>query len=101
MAFIKKIFRRKKNVPLACSMTLENEEGHVHTGACFLDLQPLSVVEYITISPSFFKLANQMTLMSLSFQRHYSLTDSPTADSSNPKAAPLAHLPFRASKRQP
>ncbi|KAE9367735.1 DUF1223-domain-containing protein [Stipitochalara longipes BDJ] len=45
MAFIKRIFRRKKNVPLACSMTLENEEGHVHTGACFLDIQPLSIVE--------------------------------------------------------
>ncbi|KAG9228425.1 hypothetical protein BJ875DRAFT_389437, partial [Amylocarpus encephaloides] len=40
-----KIFSRKKNIPLACSMTLENEDGHIHTGACFIDIQPLSVVE--------------------------------------------------------
>lgn len=45
MASILKIFRRKKSIPLACAITLENEEGHVHTNACFLDIQPLSVVE--------------------------------------------------------
>jgi len=28
-ACIKRIFQRKKNVPLACSMALKNEEGHV------------------------------------------------------------------------
>lgn len=44
-AIIRKIFRRKKNVPLACAMSLENEPGHVHTGACFIDIQPLSIVE--------------------------------------------------------
>jgi hypothetical protein len=44
-SIIKKIFRRKKNVPLACAMSLENEPGHVHTGACFIDIQPLSIVE--------------------------------------------------------
>jgi hypothetical protein len=42
---LRKIFRRKKKIPLACSMSLENEPGHVHTAACFLDIQPLSIVE--------------------------------------------------------
>jgi hypothetical protein len=42
---IKKIFARKKPIPMACSMSIENEEGHVHTGACFIDIQPLSIVE--------------------------------------------------------
>jgi hypothetical protein len=45
VATIKKIFTRKKPIPLACSMSIENEEGHVHTGACFIDIQPLSIVE--------------------------------------------------------
>ncbi|KAE8448313.1 hypothetical protein EG329_009557 [Mollisiaceae sp. DMI_Dod_QoI] len=45
MSAIKKFFRRKKNVPLACSMSIENEPGHVHTSACFIDIQPLSIVE--------------------------------------------------------
>ncbi|TVY46046.1 hypothetical protein LSUB1_G000168 [Lachnellula subtilissima] len=44
-SILKKIFRRKKNVPLACAMSLEIEPEHVHTGACFLDIQPLSIVE--------------------------------------------------------
>jgi hypothetical protein len=43
-AFIKKFFGRKKNVPLACSMSLD-DPGHVHTAACFVDIQPLSLVE--------------------------------------------------------
>ncbi|KAG0647560.1 hypothetical protein D0Z07_6616 [Hyphodiscus hymeniophilus] len=44
-AVINKIFRRKKAIPLACSVSIENEPGHVHTSACFIDIQPLSVVE--------------------------------------------------------
>jgi hypothetical protein len=45
MSTLKKFFQRKKNIPLACSMTIENEPDHVHSRACFIDIQPLSVVE--------------------------------------------------------
>lgn len=45
MSAIRKFFQRKKNVPLACSVSIENEPEHVHTSACFLDIQPLSIVE--------------------------------------------------------
>ncbi|KAG4418855.1 hypothetical protein IFR04_007979 [Cadophora malorum] len=44
-AVFRKIFRRKKPVPLACATALEDEPNHVHTGACFLEIQPLSILE--------------------------------------------------------
>ncbi|PVH81132.1 hypothetical protein DL98DRAFT_548763 [Cadophora sp. DSE1049] len=44
-AVFRKIFRRKKPVPLACATALEDEPNHVHTGACFIDIQPLSILE--------------------------------------------------------
>jgi hypothetical protein len=44
-AILNMIFRRKKAIPLACSMSIENQPGHVHTSACFIDIQPLSTVE--------------------------------------------------------
>ncbi|KAE8450887.1 hypothetical protein EG329_005327 [Mollisiaceae sp. DMI_Dod_QoI] len=44
MSAIKKFFFRKKNVPLACTISLD-DPSHVHTSACFHDIKPLSVVE--------------------------------------------------------
>jgi hypothetical protein len=44
-AIINKIFRRKNKVPLACSEILLEDLDHVHTDACFLDVQPLVVAE--------------------------------------------------------
>jgi hypothetical protein len=46
---LRKIFRRQKPIPLACSVNIENEPGHVHTGACFLDIQPLTIVELLLV----------------------------------------------------
>jgi hypothetical protein len=43
MSFIKKLLG-KKDVPLACTIALD-DASHIHTGACFIDIQPLSVVE--------------------------------------------------------
>ncbi|KAK2764480.1 hypothetical protein FQN54_009175 [Arachnomyces sp. PD_36] len=46
MSVLRKIFRRKNKVPLACSeLPLEELDNHVHTEACFIDVQPLTVVE--------------------------------------------------------
>ncbi|KAL4879455.1 thioredoxin-like protein [Aspergillus karnatakaensis] len=46
MSLFKKIFRRKTKPPLACSeLPLEELDNHVHTNACFLDIQPLTVLE--------------------------------------------------------
>ncbi|KAH7312974.1 thioredoxin-like protein [Rhexocercosporidium sp. MPI-PUGE-AT-0058] len=53
-AIIRKIFRRKKNIPLACATSLENEPDHVHTGACFIDIQPLSIVELFHYDVTYF-----------------------------------------------
>ncbi|KAH8893679.1 DUF1223-domain-containing protein [Thozetella sp. PMI_491] len=39
------LFRRKRTPPLACHMTLDQDENHVHTAACFLDVQPLALAE--------------------------------------------------------
>jgi hypothetical protein len=41
---IRSLFRRKKATPLACTMHLD-DPSHVHGSACFVDIQPLSVVE--------------------------------------------------------
>lgn len=38
-------FKRKKAPPLACHLTLDQDENHVHTAACFLDVQPLALAE--------------------------------------------------------
>ena len=51
-AILRKLFRRKKQAPLVCSVSL-GEDGHPigddpahkHTDACFLDFEPLAVVE--------------------------------------------------------
>ncbi|KUJ22084.1 DUF1223-domain-containing protein [Mollisia scopiformis] len=43
MSVFKKLFR-KKNVPLSCTISLD-DPSHVHTSACFHDIKPLSVVE--------------------------------------------------------
>ncbi|KAI0468484.1 thioredoxin-like protein [Xylaria cf. heliscus] len=40
-----KLFKRKKAPPLACHMTLDQDENHVHTAACFIDVQRLAVAE--------------------------------------------------------
>ncbi|KAL2872142.1 thioredoxin-like protein [Aspergillus lucknowensis] len=42
---VRKVFRRKNKVPLACSEILLDDLDHVHTSACFLDVQPLVVAE--------------------------------------------------------
>ncbi|KAI5923604.1 thioredoxin-like protein [Camillea tinctor] len=39
-------FKRKKAPPLACHLTLDEDENHVHTAACFLEVQPLAVAEF-------------------------------------------------------
>ncbi|ORX93373.1 hypothetical protein BCR34DRAFT_620362 [Clohesyomyces aquaticus] len=46
------IFQRKKPAPLACTVNLDNngqplahDPNHVHTSACFIDFEPLAVVE--------------------------------------------------------
>ncbi|KAJ8121370.1 hypothetical protein ONZ43_g2157 [Nemania bipapillata] len=40
-----KLFKRKEAPPLACYMTLDQDHNHVHTAACFIDVQPLAVAE--------------------------------------------------------
>ena len=40
-----KLFKRKKAPPLACYMALDQDPTHVHTAACFLDVQPLALTE--------------------------------------------------------
>ncbi|KAL2817857.1 thioredoxin-like protein [Aspergillus granulosus] len=44
-SIINRIFRRKNKVPLACSEILLEDLDHVHTEACFIDVQPLIVAE--------------------------------------------------------
>ncbi|KAL3460745.1 thioredoxin-like protein [Aspergillus heterothallicus] len=44
-SIIKRIFRRKNKVPLRCSEILLEDLDHVHTDACFIDIQPLLVAE--------------------------------------------------------
>jgi hypothetical protein len=38
-------FKRKKAPPLACHIDLDEDENHVHTNACFLDVEPLALAE--------------------------------------------------------
>ena len=44
---LRKLFRRKKQAPLVCSLDLDmdNDPHHQHTAACFIDFEPLAVVE--------------------------------------------------------
>ncbi|KAI0132612.1 thioredoxin-like protein [Xylariales sp. AK1849] len=44
-SFVKKLFKRKTAPPLACHLSLDQDENHVHTAACFLEVQPLALVE--------------------------------------------------------
>ncbi|CAK7214484.1 hypothetical protein SBRCBS47491_002158 [Sporothrix bragantina] len=52
MSFLRRLFRRKKPAPLVCSVTLDDhgnpigdDPSHVHTSACFVDFEPLALVE--------------------------------------------------------
>ncbi|KAL5341763.1 thioredoxin-like protein [Aspergillus crustosus] len=46
MSLLRKIFHRKKKPPLACTeLPLDELDSHIHTNACFLDIQPLTVLE--------------------------------------------------------
>ncbi|KAI1078183.1 DUF1223-domain-containing protein [Whalleya microplaca] len=45
-AVFRRLFKRKKAPPLACYMHLDQDENHVHTSACFLDVQPLVLAEF-------------------------------------------------------
>ncbi|CAK7203132.1 hypothetical protein SEUCBS139899_005861 [Sporothrix eucalyptigena] len=52
MSFLRRLFRRKKPAPLVCSVKLDDhgnpvgdDPNHVHTGACFVDFEPLALVE--------------------------------------------------------
>ncbi|KAJ4050837.1 hypothetical protein NW761_005634 [Fusarium oxysporum] len=51
-AILRKLFRRKKQPPLVCSISLDDQghpmgedPNHKHTAACFIDFEPLAVVE--------------------------------------------------------
>lgn len=51
-AIIRKLFQRKKSPPLVCSLALDangdpiaEDPNHKHTAACFVDFEPLAVVE--------------------------------------------------------
>lgn len=45
---IRKLFQRKKQPPLVCAaqLDLDHDPNHQHTAACFIDFQPLAVVEF-------------------------------------------------------
>ncbi|CAK7225789.1 hypothetical protein SCUCBS95973_005982 [Sporothrix curviconia] len=52
MSFLRRLFRRKTPAPLVCSVTLDDhgnpvgdDPAHVHSGACFVDFEPLALVE--------------------------------------------------------
>ncbi|KAI1372258.1 thioredoxin-like protein [Hypoxylon crocopeplum] len=44
---LRKLFRRKKQPPLVCSVKLnmDDDHHHQHTAACFMDFEPLAIVE--------------------------------------------------------
>lgn len=51
-AVFRKLFRRKKQPPLVCAVSLDDngnpvgdDHNHQHTSACFIDFEPLAVVE--------------------------------------------------------
>ncbi|RFU27311.1 hypothetical protein B7463_g9031, partial [Scytalidium lignicola] len=43
----RKLFRRKKQPPLVCAVQLDmdHDPNHEHTAACFIDFEPLAIVE--------------------------------------------------------
>ncbi|KAH8900082.1 DUF1223-domain-containing protein [Thozetella sp. PMI_491] len=43
---IRRIFTRRKPAPLVCEVNLEHDPDHVHTDACFIDIEPLTVLEF-------------------------------------------------------
>jgi hypothetical protein len=50
--FLRKLFRRKQQPPLVCAVSLDDhghpvgdDPNHKHTAACFIDFEPLAVVE--------------------------------------------------------
>jgi hypothetical protein len=52
-SLLKKLFRRKKQPPLVCAVSLDDggnpiadDPHHVHTSSCFIDFEPLAVVEF-------------------------------------------------------
>ncbi|KAH8819335.1 thioredoxin-like protein [Xylogone sp. PMI_703] len=44
---LRKLFRRKKQPPLVCAVQLDMDDDphHQHTAACFIDFEPLAIVE--------------------------------------------------------
>ncbi|KAK7430699.1 hypothetical protein QQZ08_002743 [Neonectria magnoliae] len=51
-SILRKLFRRKKQAPLVCSVSLDDhgnpigdDPSHQHTSACFISFEPLAVVE--------------------------------------------------------
>ncbi len=51
-AILRKLFRRKKQPPLVCAVSLDDnghpigdDPNHKHTAACFIDFEPLAVAE--------------------------------------------------------
>ncbi|KAI5457489.1 thioredoxin-like protein [Mariannaea sp. PMI_226] len=51
-SLLKKLFRRKKQPPLVCAVTLDDDGNpiadnpdHMHTASCFISFEPLAVVE--------------------------------------------------------
>lgn len=45
-ALFKTLFFRKKKAPMVCAMDLAHDPNHVHTDACFTEIQPLAIVEF-------------------------------------------------------
>ncbi|ETN44144.1 uncharacterized protein HMPREF1541_10694 [Cyphellophora europaea CBS 101466] len=46
MSFFRTLFFRKKKAPLVCTIDLAHDPNHVHTDACFVEIAPLSIVEF-------------------------------------------------------
>lgn len=46
MSFFKTLFFRKKKAPLVCTIDLHDDPTHVHTDACFIEIKPLTIVEF-------------------------------------------------------
>jgi hypothetical protein len=80
---LRKIFRGKRTAPLACSVSLDDngevvaeDPDHVHTAACFVDFEPLAVVELFQSQgcvacpptvPEIFEAANAPNVLLLSY----------------------------------
>ncbi|KAK3298790.1 thioredoxin-like protein [Chaetomium fimeti] len=77
-AIIRQIFRRKKEPPLVCSVSLDADvhSEHRHTAACFVDFEPLAIVEFFQSQgclscppaiPAILEGVNQPNLLLLSY----------------------------------